>query len=158
MSDAVPGFDPLRIRAQRARERIYALEMLNDAPDRAVHVSRGWWEPHRIYHLRWEKYALAKIGASRVSARRVTAMLASGAVVIDELTVANWWVAVVVESTMLDLTDSHWVAPPPALALLRGATEFRSADFGEFSLRETMLAIGALSNAKHLNTTVMSER
>lgn len=158
MSDAVPGFDPLRVRAQRARERIYALDMLNDAPDRVVHVPRGWWEPHRIYHLRWETHGLAKIGASRVSARRITAMLASGAVVVDELTVANKWVAVVVESTALDLTDSHWAAPPPALVWLRGATEFRSADFGDFSLRETMLAIGVLSNAKHLNTTVMSER
>lgn len=158
MSDAVPSFDPARVRAQRARERLYALEMLDVDPDHAVHVSRGWWEPHRIYHLRWDSYALAKIGFSRIGARRLPKMLAAGAVVEEEVIVANKWVAVVVESTVLDLTDAHWAAAPPALEWLRGATEFRSADFGEISLSDTMLSIGELPSTRHVNTTVMSER
>lgn len=154
MSDALPSFDLARARAQRARERGRALEMLEDDPDRSAHVSIGWWEPHRVYHLRWDSYDLAKIGFSRVGARRLSEMIASGAIIEQELIVANKWVAVVVESAALDLTDSHRAAAAPALVSLRGGTEFRSADLGAFSLRDTMLSIGELSAARHLHTTV----
>lgn len=95
-------------------------------PPRSVgdsHVDLGWWEPHQVYLLHLPRLGQFKVGFTRVGSKRVVAVGGVTATVIDRMTLANRWAALVVEHHVLELAWDAWEQPDRFAAGDKGETE-----------------------------------
>ncbi|WP_434970467.1 hypothetical protein [Microbacterium sp. bgisy207] len=87
------------------------------------HVELGWWEPHQVYLLHLPQFAQYKVGLTRVGSKRISAVGGAAAVVVDRMTLANRWAALVIEHHVLDLAWDAWERPDRFAFGDRGETE-----------------------------------
>jgi len=95
---------------RKQMELRYAREQLCYSP-REDHIARRWWEPREVYLVRSAGSRRFKIGQTRVGTRRVREIAGPGGQIIDRLTVANHWAAVIVECQVLELVWDAWGSP-----------------------------------------------
>lgn len=87
------------------------------------HVEQGWWEPHEVYLLHLPLIAKFKVGLTRVGSKRIVAVGGASSTVVDRMTLANRWAALVIEHHVLELAWDAWERPDRFATGDRGETE-----------------------------------
>ncbi|WP_194384365.1 DUF7662 domain-containing protein [Microbacterium luteum] len=114
-----------RIQRIRANWLGYARTSLSIPPRDAhdPHVELGWWEPHEVYLLHLPASSQFKVGLTRIGSKRLAAVGGARAHVVDRITMANRWAALVVEHHVLELAWDAWEQPDRFATGDKGETE-----------------------------------
>lgn len=117
-----------RIQRMRADWLEYARTCLSMPPRDAQgpHVDLGWWEPHETYLLQLPAHRQFKVGLARLGSKRLHSVGGAHARIVDRLTTANRWAALVVEHHVLELAWDAWERPDRFATGDRGETERRN--------------------------------
>jgi hypothetical protein len=114
-----------RIQHIRANWLGYARTSLSVPPRgaRDPHAELGWWEPHQVYLLHLPASGQFKVGLTRLGSKRLATVGGANALVVDRITMANRWAALVVEHHVLELVWDAWKQPDRFAAGDKGETE-----------------------------------
>jgi hypothetical protein len=105
-----PAVGELRLRRQRRRQRAYA-DLL--APRRTLTVPAQRWGAHEVYLLHFPAEQRFKVGLARCASGRVAHFLRHGGVLVDRITLADGFLAEIVEADVLSLTEEwHRLGDP----------------------------------------------
>lgn len=114
-----------RIQSIRSSWLGYARTSLSYPPRHAndPHTELGWWEPHEVYLLHLPSTGLFKVGLTRVNSTRIASVGGAKARVVDRITMANRWAALVLEHHVLELVWEAWERPDRFATGDKGETE-----------------------------------
>lgn len=114
-----------RIQSIRSYWLAYARTCLQNPPCDAddFHARLGWWEPHQTYLLHLPRMKKFKVGLARIGTKRISAVGGATATLVDRMTLANRWAALVIEHHVLELAWDAWEQPDRFASGDQGETE-----------------------------------
>lgn len=114
-----------RIQTIRSYWLGFARTCLTNPPTDAhdFHAELGWWEPHQTYLLHLPRLRKIKVGLARIGSKRIAAVGGAAATVVDYMTLANRWAALVIEHHVLELAWDAWEQPDRFASGDKGETE-----------------------------------
>lgn len=116
------GLDLEQLKRTRSYWLAHARDALVDI-DYYGNAERGWWEPHVVYLIHYPAESVFKVGLTRVGTNRISKLTGSRGRLVDQLSVANRWAALVVEHHVLELVWDAWKPPARFASGERGETE-----------------------------------